>query len=113
MDTLRVVFVGLTGKVPAVYCTDYYAEEIAAEESGQSDSTFYSRTYRDPGPYTDWKSRWICPNLTKTEIDIENPWRYFTAAVVTCAQGKDSDPTFEPDVTCIDPSETNMTMTRG
>ena len=36
-----------------------------------------------------------------------------SATVVTCDRGKDSDPTFEPDVTCIDPSETNITMAGG
>ena len=68
LESLRVNFFdGYTGKVvPAVYCTDYYAKEIAAEQSGQSDSTFYSETYADskiPGD-----SKWIYPNLTETKI---------------------------------------------
>ena len=63
-----------------MYCRDYFAEEIAAEESGQSDSTFYSDTFADPK--NDAISRWICPNLTKTTITDNIS---FEVDVVTCS----------------------------
>ena len=69
LDTLRVVFYSFSSTpnvIPAVYCSDYYAEEIAAEKSGLSNSTFYTDKYADEGsPY--W-SKWICPDLTKSMI---------------------------------------------
>ena len=44
LETLRVLFFDMNTHelVPSVYCEDYYAEKIAAELSGQSNSTFYS-----------------------------------------------------------------------
>ena len=50
LETLRVVFFDYYNMkyVPAVYCSDYYADEIAAEQQSDS-STFYSDKYGFPG----------------------------------------------------------------
>ena len=85
-----------------MYCIDYYAKEIAAEQSGQSDSTFsYTRAYGFLESFV--FSKWICPNLTETTISEQN---FFKAEVYTCADAKVLDKNFEPDVNCTDPSET-------
>ena len=43
---LRIVFTDFNGdNIPAVLCKDYFAEEIEAEASGESNSTFYTQTY--------------------------------------------------------------------
>ena len=67
LETLRVVFQPeqITNDViPAVYCKDYYADEIAAEKNDQSNSTFYTDKYGFLGDYG--QSMWICPNLTSS-----------------------------------------------
>ena len=68
LKLLRMVFEnGLTREtIPAVFCTDYYAEEIAAEKNGLSNSTFYTDTYEDYSGPNGYK--WICPNLTQSTI---------------------------------------------
>ena len=83
--------------MPAVYCIDYFAKEIAAEQSGQSDSTFYTDTYGFEGK--DGESKWICPNLTDYTITDGTS---FHVEVWDCEDGKDWDPHFDPDVSCID-----------
>ena len=44
---LRVTFRdGFFGKhIPSMYCDVIYSKEIAAEKSGESDSSFYTNTY--------------------------------------------------------------------
>ena len=87
--------------MPAVYCSDYFAREIAAELNGLSDSVFnYTKAYGDQGlPYF---SKWICPNLNDTTILDDASIK---VSVTTCDDAKSYDPTFEPDLTCIDSSE--------
>ena len=107
LNTLRVVFYDsyYLQNVPAVYCKDYYAQEIAAEESGQSNSTFYTKAYGFKGvPNT---NEWICPNLTNTILTKQGG---LLVDVLTCKDAKQFDQDFEPNVTCIDESATNATM---
>ena len=68
LDTLRVVFYDTYSfkTVSAVYCRDYYSSEIAAEQSEDSNSTFYTKAYDNIG--TAGMTEWICPNLTDTTI---------------------------------------------
>ena len=87
-----------------MYCSDYFASEIAAE---QSDLGFYSRTYRTDDPLN---RAWICPNLTKTETYDFNSGFQMVAMVQTCTQAKLADPDFEPNLTCNDESETKTLM---
>ena len=77
LQILRPVFrpANIGYVIPAVYCYEYYADEIAAEKNGQSDSTFYTDTYLDLYAAGWGRSDWICPNLTDsmvTEIDTNN-----------------------------------------
>ena len=69
LETLRVVFIDHDREiVPAVYCSEYFDKQIAAEQSGQSDSTFnYTQAYGYQGTVVGI-SKWICPNLTETTI---------------------------------------------
>ena len=64
----RVAFIEGEGRfqetIPTILCSDYYAEEIQAEASGASNSTFYTDNYS-------WKlnqTLWVCPNLNKTTV---------------------------------------------
>ena len=49
--------------IPAIFCKDYFAEEIEAEASGISNSTFYTDTYL----VSNGTDR-VCPKLDKTTI---------------------------------------------
>ena len=65
--SLRVVFADENGSVPTVYCTDFFAEQIAAEASGLSNSKFYTETFADDlAGY-----KWLCPNLAQTNVTRE------------------------------------------
>ena len=85
--------------IPAVYCTDYYAEEIAAEKNGLSNSTFYSDTYAD--------DRWICPNLTESTI-LPGYLNNLQAELDACWKAKEVDPDFEPDLDCSANNDTEQ-----
>jgi len=61
--------------IPAVYCLDYYADEIAAEKSGQSNSTFYTDKYGFEGGQG--MSKWICPNLTESNLVDEDQHNFY------------------------------------
>lgn len=81
--------------MPAIYCEDYFAEEIAAEIFGNSNSAFnYTKAYTGGGSYG--VSKTICPNLQEITSDELN------VKVVACEDAKKDDPNFEPDVECID-----------
>ena len=58
--TLRLIFQATDGSIaPAVYCSDYFAKEIAAEKNGETNSSFnYTNSYAG--------SKWICPNMTES-----------------------------------------------
>ena len=92
-----------------MYCSDYYAEEIAAEQSGQSTATFnYTQAYvGGDGP---GKSRWICPNLAEITITDNS---CLTVFVETCVKAKMQDPNFEPDIKCSPEILTNKTMSNA
>ena len=89
--------------ITAVYCTDYYAEEIAAETSGQSNSTFYTDTYGDY--HRQYQYKWICPNLTETTIQPEYI-NNLNMIVDSCHIAKNYDPDFEPDLICATNNDT-------
>lgn len=42
---IRIVFKHGLETIPAINCTDFFADEIAAEADGRSNSTFYTDTY--------------------------------------------------------------------
>ena len=54
MTTLRIAFYDNKRQetVPAVYCTDLYSNEIAAEQSGQSNTSFnYTKAFVQEDPF--------------------------------------------------------------
>ena len=53
--------------IPAIYCSEFFASEIAAEKSGESNSTFYTRTYDADAEGA--SSKWICPNVNTSSIE--------------------------------------------
>ncbi len=79
---VRFIFKDVEGGdvIPAVLCSEYFADEIAAEADGTSDSTFYTDTYADLFNLT-----WICPNLTETKIIPYVPAN-FVMYFVSCQQ---------------------------
>lgn len=104
-EYLRFVFEECTGQpIPAIFCKDFYAEEIQAEANGQSNSTFYTDTYAKTRFLTDW----VCPNLNKTTI-TNKEFSNIEVSVVTCAEGTNEkyDPDFLPDLTCKTTDESN------
>ena len=45
-EYVRIVFhYGDGTNIPAIFCKDFYAEEIQAEASGESNSTFYTTNF--------------------------------------------------------------------
>ena len=90
LELLRMVFYAhgddITYVIPAMYCTDYFAEEIAAENSGLSNSTFYTDTYKDV-----IDRKWICPNLTQSTIEPGQKTS-LRAEVTACNEAKVMDP---------------------
>ena len=85
-------------------CEDYYADEIAQEKNGQSNSTFYSDTYGYDG-----NSQWICPNLEKSII-TDQPVNNFQHTVYSCHDAKMFDTDFEPKKRCLANSEIQEQM---
>ena len=110
LETLRVVFFANNVTVPAVYCKDYYAKEIEAEQNGQSDWTFnYTKAYAKEGVLG--YSKWICPNLKETTLTDARRLS-FLVQVLPCSLAKERfDPNFEPDVTCIAEAKIYAKMT--
>ena len=118
LKVLRMAFTpnlteGIAGVfIPAVYCAEYFQDEIEAEKSGQSSSTFYTDTYGykmgDQGlPH----SQWICPNLTQSTLSAKGVHNLL-ATVQECANGVGSDPSFAPDIDCIAESSYEEYMTK-
>ena len=68
-ENLRVMFKTKSSNkhayVDSVYCKDLFADQIAAEKNGTSDSSFFTDTYKDVGDTFGWA--WICPNVTSLE----------------------------------------------
>jgi len=99
---LRIAFFAnstTSDSTPAVYCKDYYADEIAQEKTGLSNSTFYTDTYVIDEAISD--SQWICPNLTESTI-TDQPLDNLQLTVYSCQDAKmffDFD--FEPDEPCV------------
>lgn len=50
----------------STYCKDYFADEIAAEQNGTSDSSFYTDTFSDEDVKVG--TSWICPDVSSIEI---------------------------------------------
>ncbi len=66
--------------VDAVYCKDLFADEIAKESDGRSDSNFYTKTYADHARFS-----WICPNVTEFTV-ASDELKNIQAHVYQCAQ---------------------------
>ena len=90
--------------IPAVYCTDYYAEEIAAEKNGTSNSTFYTDTYSDSIALDNAPYKWICPNLTESTI-FPGYLNNLKVELEACWIAKQVDLDFEPDLECSENSD--------
>ena len=77
-SNLRVMFrtanVGRHIFTNSTYCKNFFADEIAAELNGTSDSTFFTETFSDPVPKVGLS--WICPDVSSIEIqgvdDLKN-----------------------------------------
>ena len=84
LEFLRLEFQnGISGGViPAVYCSDYYKEEIEAEKNGTSTLSFYIDNYDDTAEDRNGKS--ICPNMTKTTTVSQNWLDDLMVNVVPC-----------------------------
>ena len=48
----------------AVYCTDLYADQIAAERNQSSTTKDFTKAFKD-----EYGQKWVCPNTTKVVID--------------------------------------------
>ena len=98
--------------IPAVYCTDYYAKEIAAEENGSSDPKFFTDMYVVSPPdsnATSFYTQWICPNLE--EVTIKKDYaQNMVVFVDTCTKAKSKDKNFEPSIKCIDDTDVESKM---
>ena len=97
-EYLRIEFKDGKGtNTPAIFCKDFFAEEIQAEASGESNLTFYTRTYASFSQATDW----VCPNQNKTNMTT-NVYKNMKVFVVSCeyATQDGHDPDFLPDLTC-------------
>ena len=89
----RVVFHIDDDFVPAILCKDFFAEEIQAEASGASNSTFYSDNYgKNLNAYSDW----VCPDIDKETLSGKQ-YKNLVAFVLNCETGKKEDAVFMPD----------------
>ena len=108
LSTLQVGFNDTTRVIPAVYCSDLFADQIENEQNDPN-SNFYSATYgngNQDGLGTSWK---ICPNMTN-ESGIDKD---FQVIVYTCTQGKKRYENFEPNITCIEDDSIEDEMGKG
>ena len=97
---LRIVFQDSDGKtIPAVYCEDLFADQIEAEKNGTTpDSQFYTETYSSHDASDFFK--WICPNITSTNIMALRKLDNLNANIYNCLAGKLFDPDFEAETEC-------------
>ena len=110
-EYLRIQFTDGKGhNIPAIFCKDFFAEEIQAEASGESNSTFYTDTYASLSYATDW----VCPNQNKTNMQT-NGYRNIKVFVVSCEYATQDrrDPDFLPDLTCASAIETKTYAERS
>ena len=76
LESLRIVFWSdFDTVIPAIYCSDYYATEIAAEKSGESTSTFYKDNYDDSAE--EGSSKLICPALKEPIVIQDSSYAQF------------------------------------
>ena len=96
-EYLRITFYDGDGvNIPAIFCKEYFAEEIQAEASGESNSTFYTDTY---APIDYYGTEWVCPNLNKTNI-TDDRYENINVGVYSCAYAKLKDSNFLSDQNC-------------
>ena len=80
---LRVTFfeqTNVTTSIPAVYCKDLFAVEIANEKRGDSDDTYFTDAFETTTVLPDVPEGtydWICPNMT-------SPVHEFSMALSSC-----------------------------
>ena len=59
--------------IDALYCTDVYADEIAAEKRGDVSSTDYTRAFEQlPEGYDPGQFFWICPDVNSLTFSTQS-----------------------------------------
>ena len=79
----------------AVYCTDLYADEIAAERNQSSSTKDFTKAFKD-----EYGQKWVCPNATKVVIDSVTA---FKTHILPCANAQQA--LYAEDMPCEEPED--------
>jgi len=77
-------FSALIRKIDAVYCSDFFAEQLQAEKNGTWTTDYFTGIYIGPEGYRTW----VCPDVHEVSVAHHD---YLVATLEVCSDDEPAD----------------------